>query len=680
MSPVWSVSDVPGQYRVLFETARALDAPLLSCSVHTFPLWNSYAFSWLVTLDMLRLFMRLSLGTLRIRWLGWGIGLWLTSCQPSDSSPVQTDRQPQTSQAPKAYTIRAEAGHAYEQRIFDERRGRFSRPIRRYELWNEQALINPQAQPDGSVSGFLSLYPLTLVNIKRATIGDPVTQHIDAWPMSSAASCPTHALSGTSQLQALGHGSPALHGTRISEHYVWLSEGSRWLLGSSHCWTNDEYVLRGSARGLDAADLGRLHYVEWDPHRPLSYGTEVETTQAEALFTLYRPNTIDESQWLDWLEWDQPRALAAWNEMMDNFVQPDGGPIKTALPVTRLRTASEWVPEVLLHESFRLYEMQSRPTMYVGELLDTFITPMERMFYGPTWHHRIAIPFPAVGPIEYHVSTLEAIWFEASAYLLGRIWETTPESIFHTYGGLPIRDDVEQLEEDLKKIRDVRQRLTFSEPDPSYWQDNKEDIDDYWLQLKQASLIAMRLDLIGQGRIAIEIRAATNKPDLQFQIIMKIIEYLNKSEAPIAFSPSAKPEMAIGVLSFPHPSFRTPQTARIMEDASIDAFERLAELALFKGDTRLSPVPFNIVRRFLVPLMLWENHAKLLPFRQEVLSARATYETKLLAALDATLAANLGTMGEARPAELVEKANAIMIPLRDALHEWAKAVKLSQRI
>ncbi len=624
--------------------------------------------------------MRSNIRTLCSQWLGLSVGVWLVSCQPADSTSVQRDRHPQTSQGPKAYTVHAQAGHAYEQWIFDERRGQFSRPIRRYDVWNEQALINPQEQSNGSVSGILNLYPLTLVNIKRATIGDPVTQHIDAWPMSSRASCPSHGLSGTSQLQALDHVSPAQRGTRISEHYVWLSQGSQWSIGSSHCWTNDDYTLTSNPRGLDPVILGGLHYVEWDSHRPLSYGTELETTQAEALITLYRPNTIDESQWLDWLKWDQPRALAAWNAMMDGFVQPDGGPIKTPLPVTRLSTASEWVPDVLLHESFRLYEMQSRPTMYVGELLDTFITPMERIFYTPTWHHRIAIPFPTVGPMEYHVSTLEAIWFEASAYLLGRIWETSPEGIFHTYGGLPTRDDVDQLEDDLKKIRDIRQRLTFSEPDPSYWQDNKEDIDDYWLQLKQASLIAMRLDLISQDRIALEIRAATNKLDLQFQIMVKIVQYLQNSEMPIAFSPSATPEMAIGVLFFPHPSFRTPQTARLMEGASMDAFERLAELALFKGDTRLSPVPFNIVRRLLIPLMLWENHAKLIPFQQEVLAARAAYETKLLAALDATLAANLGTMGEARPDELVAKATAIILPLRDALHEWAKAVKLSQRI
>lgn len=95
-----------------------------------------------------------------------------------------------------ASLIVAEGEHGYLEHVFDEQRATFVFSTARnepqakfYDLMLAQASLGP-------VEGLIRLHPLTWVQITNASITEqPSPAFIEAWPMTSSATCPLHDLS-----------------------------------------------------------------------------------------------------------------------------------------------------------------------------------------------------------------------------------------------------------------------------------------------------------------------------------------------------------------------------------------------------------------------------------------------------------------------------------------------------
>lgn len=617
----------------------------------------------------------------RMRLPGNGLAalVFLLGCQRPDFQDLASGGVGQEMSGPVVRTVYAEERSDRREWVFDTVRGRFIPSTNDNESWRDGPLIMPRDNPDGSVTGILRLYPLTLVRLSAAELGEFISAQSDVVPQRLLGACPVYSVNDAPELVP-GQASPGqgqLLGARLSDHYRLIANREGWWLTSNHCWRHSDYAVTGETFGIE--ELGKLHYAYWNPHRPLSYGAELESLDSNAWIDFYRPSTVTEAVWNKWRTKERPLAIASWQNALSDFVQPDGGPEKTPFSAIRLSTASSWIPSVLLHEAFGLLEAQSPSSLYLGALTDAFIGPLRLRFAHQVWHQRVAMPLPYDNPGEV-AGKLDAIWFEASAYLLGRAWEYNPEIILKTYGGLPDRDDVQAFKEDLWTAV-VRRGLRDETADSTlpYWDPGGADpIDERWRRFKQVSLVNVRFDLLPTDRVSFEIRGSSNRPDVQLSVAAKIVKYLEDPSAPVAFSSTAEPKTLASTASQSFLDF-DPEYISATRGGSYAVLLRLAELALFTGDGRVSPFPDVVANRLLIPLFLWENHIKLRPYEAEIRAARAAYAHRLAEVTQSARDPILGDTSEDRSV-LTQKAKIIIAPMTEALHVWAKAIKLSQRL
>jgi hypothetical protein len=608
----------------------------------------------------------------------------VSGCNSGPSQDVQLDRDSIEGRELAMHNIALGPDYTVDQWVFDARRGRFVHQFSDTPfIENPYKLIAPRVREDGSVGGILRLHPLTWVRLTNAQIAEPVEHEFEAWPLTRRAECPAYdfGIDATVEHLPTNVASENVLGLRLNTDYSIVADGDQWRMTSLHCWNDQAYVLQGQYPYLSQKDLTELSFAYWNHTRPITYGSEIESIQTEVIIDYYRPNAVNGGDWQHWLTHDRDRAAAEWETMMDNFVLEDGGPTKKPLPVTRY-AQSAWIPEHLQHEHYGVFEMQSKPTPYMGELLDVFVTPLHNAFSDPTWHHRIAMPFPTADQVERVTQTLDQIWFEASIYSLARIWESNPEGIFSTYGGIPFRFDISKLREGLLKVASSRaERNTtppeFFEIDASFSSYAYFDL----ITTKQTSEISMRFDLAMSDRFSFEIRSLTNRPDAQFQVASKIITYLSQPGTPIAFSATATAMMPPGTLELVTNQISN-HIDRVLTDVEADdsVLHRLADLALYEDDPSISPRPQTIIRRLMIPELAWEGHPKLAAYQTEVTQARNAYEAILVDALTKAEVENFGKVGEPKSAEQIRRAQEIIAPLKIALHEWAKLMKLAQRI
>ncbi|MCB9708456.1 MAG: hypothetical protein H6714_06710 [Myxococcales bacterium] len=162
-----------------------------------------------------------------------------------------------------------------------------------------------------------------------------------------------------------------------------------------------------------------------------------------------------------------------------------------------------------------------------------------------------------------------------------------------------------------------------------YWDPGGADpIDERWRRFKQVSLVNVRFDLLPTDRVSFEIRGSSNRPDVQLSVAAKIVKYLEDPSAPVAFSSTAEPKTLASTASQSFLDF-DPEYISATRGGSYAVLLRLAELALFTGDGRVSPFPDVVANRLLIPLFLWENHIKLRPYEAEIRAARAAYAHRL---------------------------------------------------
>lgn len=571
------------------------------------------------------------------------VGLLLAlapSCEQRVEKPIASSNDAQNA-SNLASLIVAEGEHVYREYVFDERRGTFvPSAIRQETKAKFYDLLLPQASLE-RVEGLIRLHPLTWVQVTNASITDqPSPAFIEVWPMTSRATCPLHDLS----LYRPDVAMPMVSGyervgTRLGPFYRLIFTSEREAhIASAHCWTDDQAI-------------DRLRFAHWDNARPITFGWEMESNDANAIIDFYRPFDRAEPEWRDLLAKDRPAAALAWRHLTrtdDPFFV-----YKTFMPVTRLSTAPAWFPVAPMHELQDVFELQSEPTPYLGDNNTQFLGEMQRHFTDGDWQLRVAMPLPKTTDAAVAAQTVKQIWFEASAYLLGMMWESSGENIFAGYGGLPTQEDGYDIEERLLGDTDAAR----------FFEGNGGRI---------SAEIALRFDLADiASRFSLEIRALSNAPDQQLAIASKIVAYLERPGTPIAFSPSAPEAVPPGALPIVGPELSS-DVDYILSNTS--ALQALAQAALMPAP--FGPVPAIAVRRMLIPEMMWESHPKLLAYATDIGMARAAYEQVLLEVIAQAKAAGFGQQDQALTGDPVK----ILKPLVEALHAWALAMQLSVRI
>lgn len=164
-------------------------------------------------------------------------GLW-ANCTVSDSSLGLSEHESSQQFQPQVLRVHAQPGANYTRWVFDPRRGSFTRGVGALEPTTIESLLMPNQSADGSVSGILSLDPLSVVELSSASLGDALHKHSNVSPMMSIAGCPSYVPDASFRLTSIASRlgtENALTGARISEHYAWIATNGGWSIQSAHC-------------------------------------------------------------------------------------------------------------------------------------------------------------------------------------------------------------------------------------------------------------------------------------------------------------------------------------------------------------------------------------------------------------------------------------------------------------
>ncbi|MCB9708083.1 MAG: hypothetical protein H6714_04800 [Myxococcales bacterium] len=578
----------------------------------------------------------------------------LTGCQPSRGATPVTQSGQSQSELPSTSPFVATDGHVFEERVFEPRRGRFVL-TKSETIWSTKYYELTANHFDGEwVTGISSFYPLTVARLSRALPSDSIPRAIEAWPMQAQGGCPAPYVEGLA-----GGGHPTaptksvLNGMRMDGGYRLMFDNGGVRLASAYCWTDPPYALQSTFADLSAETLGQLHFAHWDKERPITYGAELESADANAAVQYYRPNHYLESEWRDMVTSSRDDALNVWNQMMVTLNQAEQ---KQYLPVVKRYDLPPWLPGAIMHEIFDVFELRSQPTPYLGELYEQFILPGGEAFLDASWHQRVGLPFPSSAEAAQSATqTVNEIWFESSASLLGYAWEASADAIFSSYGGVPLEEDVEQLRVML---------LAGSSYGPHPFFDNVG---------KQSAEVTLRFDLAATaGRFSLEIRSLTDAPQDQIWLAGTIAEYLEQP-TPLAFSATAPAMTLPGALPF----VTSEMSGDIDQITAADAV--LKEIAERTFGQPLRPRPEIVVRRILIPELAWETHPKLIQYASEIREARSAYHAILLDVIRQATASGFGS-GTAVDGQQINLGQRLIEQLKIALYQWALKMRLSERI